>query len=220
MSSSINFAVNKVRTKYFFQISPDIVFDFKNLNKFWLVAKDMKNNFSALGPRFVNVNEKSHKQSNTKFKIREIKSIHGSAMFINKKIFQKIGKFDENFFLYFEETDYCKRGKMKGLKSYQLNNIKVKQIGRSVNIINVKEKLDLEKLLAWHFIWSKFYYFRKHYGILISLIYFVPIIIRTVFKKIFYKLTNHKSEYYKYRNRYNGLKAAITGKKSYLRPNF
>ena len=34
-------------------------------------------------------------------------------MFIDKDIFFKIGKFDENFFLYFEETEYCYRAKKK-----------------------------------------------------------------------------------------------------------
>ena len=32
-------------------------------------------------------------------------------MFINTKNFIEIGKFDENFFLYFEETEYCYRAK-------------------------------------------------------------------------------------------------------------
>ena len=34
-------------------------------------------------------------------------------MFINKEIFEEIGRFDENFFLYFEETDYCYRAKKR-----------------------------------------------------------------------------------------------------------
>ena len=44
-------------------------------------------------------------------------------MFINKESFIDIGKFDENFFLYFEETEYCHRAKKKGYFSYQIMNV-------------------------------------------------------------------------------------------------
>ena len=80
-------------------------------------------------------------------------------MFINKEIFEEIGRFDENFFLYFEETDYCYRGK-KNYISYQINEIKVESIGRTVNIEN-KDQQNLNNILIWHFIWSKFYFTKK-----------------------------------------------------------
>ena len=86
-------------------------------------------------------------------------------MFINKKCYEKIGGFDNNIFLYFEETDYCKRGIKNRYYSYQHKNIKVESLGRSVSLDNKKfvEKLDI--LTTWHFIWSKFYFYKKHYGI-------------------------------------------------------
>ena len=62
VASSINYAAKKINTEYFVQMSPDIKFNFKELNIFYKIAKEKKNNFSALGPRFVNVNSKSHIQ--------------------------------------------------------------------------------------------------------------------------------------------------------------
>ena len=91
------------------------------MNLFIDFANKKKDNFAALGPRFVEVKEKSHKQIKEDLDFGEIDSIHGSCMFINKIKFIKIGKFDENFFLYFEETEYCYRAKKKGYPSYQLN---------------------------------------------------------------------------------------------------
>ena len=44
-------------------------------------------------------------------KIGKIDSIHGSYMFFNTKKFNDIGGFDKKIFLYFEETEYCYRGK-------------------------------------------------------------------------------------------------------------
>ena len=46
-------------------------------------------------------------------KLFEVDSIKGFAMFLNLKQFKDIGFFDENFFIYLEEIDLCKRLKKK-----------------------------------------------------------------------------------------------------------
>jgi len=218
VSSSINYAVKKIKTNYFLQISPDIILNYKDLSIFFKYAKKLGDKFSALGPRFLNVNEKSHIQINSKINIGEINSVHGSCMFINKNRFNEIGRFDKNFFLYFEETEYCYRAKKKNLKSYQINKIKVKSKGRSVSTKNKKEKKILDNLLIWHFIWSKYYYYKKRFGRLISLIIFIPIIIRTIYRILINKLVNNAEKMEKYKIRLDGLITSIKGKKSSLRP--
>ena len=82
VSSALNYAVDKIKTKYFLQISPDIEFNFEDLNIFLDFAEKKENKFAALGPRFLEVNEKSHKQINEKLEFGEIDSIHGSCMFV------------------------------------------------------------------------------------------------------------------------------------------
>ena len=218
VSASINYAVKKIKTEFFLQISPDIKFDYMDLNKFIGAAKKLDNKFSALGPRFLNVNNKSHKQIDKNLKIGSINSIHGSFMFINKKKFKDIGGFDSNFFLYFEETDYCKRASNGGLKAYQINEIKVKTEGRSVLIKNKKEKKNLNNILIWHFIWSKYYFTKKNYGLMLSLLIFLPIIIRIILRIVFYQIINKKELIEKYKYRLSGLMNSISGKNSSLRP--
>ena len=217
VSSSLNFAVDKINTKYFLQISPDIDFNFEDINIFLEYAKKLNDQFAAIGPRFIDVNSKSHKQINPKKEFGKIDSIHGSCMFINKENFKIIGKFDENFFLYFEETDYCYRAKKKGYLSYQINKLKVKSNGRSVEVSN-NNKDKLRNILIWHFIWSKFYFFKKKYNYLIAIIYFTPIIIRILVKLGFYQyIKKNKIKNVKYHYRFLGLKSSILGKKSSLR---
>ena len=218
VSSSINYAAKKIKTKYFLQISPDIIFDYKKISVFIKYAKKLKNRFSALGPRFSNVDKKSHKQINKDLTIGEIDSIHGSFMFINKKIFNEVGGFDKNFFLYFEETDYCYRAKKKNLKSYQINSVTVKSKGRSVLLKNKIEKKKLNNILIWHFIWSKYYFYNKKFGKIISLTIFVPTIIRIKFKIFLNIILNNKEQIEKYKIRLDGLINSIKGKKSSLRP--
>jgi N-acetylglucosaminyl-diphospho-decaprenol L-rhamnosyltransferase len=216
VASSLNFAVKKIKTKYFIQISPDIKFNYRSLETFTKEAKNLNQNFAAIGPRFINVNPKSHIQINKKLKTGSISSIHGSFLFVNTKKFKEIGCYDDNIFLYFEETDYCKRGALKKLKSFQINTVKVKQEGRSVVIKDNKEEKKMKNLLAWHFIWSKFYYYNKHYGYIYSIMHFLPILIRILFKLLIKRKGTAEFEKYKYR--FDGLISSALGKKSYLRP--
>ena len=214
VSSALNYAVEKIKTKYFLQISPDLEFNFEDLNIFLDFAKTKKNNFAALGPRFLDVKQKSHKQINENLKFGKIDSIHGSCMFIDKNIFLKIGKFDENFFLYFEETEYCYRAKKKGYLSYQINDIKVTTKGRSVDLVSD----SFSNILIWHFIWSKFYFHKKKYGKLLSLIIFLPLLVRILFRIILYTITKNEISTTKYKTRLDGLLKSIKGQKSDLRP--
>ena len=218
VSASINYAVKKIKTEYFLQISPDILFDYRDLDKFFDAAKKLNNNFSALGPRFINVKTKSHNQISQKLDIGTIDSIHGSCMFINKKKFKIIGGFDENFFLYFEETDYCKRASNNNIRSYQINSIKVTTQGRTVSIKKKVEQIKLNNILIWHFIWSKYYFSKKNYGNLLSFIIFIPILCRIIFKILLNKIIYNERKLVKYKFRLDGLISSILGKNSSLRP--
>ena len=217
--SAINLSRKFITTEYFFVFNPDIVLLSDNLIiDFYKSAKNLKDYFGALGPRFDNVNEKSHRQSDINKKIAVIDSISGSAMFFKTKIFDINKGFDENFFLYFEETDYCKRSNKNGYKIYQLNDLVVSHnVGTSVEISNEVEKNKLENLYVWHFVWSKYYYYEKHYGKIYSLLYFQPILFRSLVKTLYFYIIRKKKKYEKYKYRINGLLSAILKKKSYLR---
>ena len=217
VGAALNFAVEKIETKYFLQIGPDIEFDFQDLQIFIDYSKKLNDNFAAIGPRFLNVKEKSHKQINNKIEYGKINSIHGSCMMIKKENFEMIGKFDENFFLYFEETEYCYRAKKKGYLSYQINSIKVKSIGRSVEIKKEKKEV-FDNVLIWHFIWSKYYFSTKKKGKILSFITFTPLLLRISLRIFYYKIIKNKVALNKYEYRFSGLIKAMQGKTSYLRP--
>ena len=219
--SAINLARTHVTTKYFFVLNPDMQkIDDNLINVFYESAKELNNNFGALGPRFENVNEKSHKQSNINEKYGQIESISGAAMFFCTEIFDKNGGFDENFFLYFEETDYCNRSNKNNFKVYQINSQKVcHDTGTSVETFSDEESYKLKKLYRWHFIWSKFYFYKKKYGKLISLIIFTPQFLRLILRISLYTLNSNKEMREKYSIRYDGLMTSVKGKKSSVRIN-
>ncbi len=59
------------------------------------------------------VDEKDRGQFN---QIEETDYASGAAMFINRKVFESIGLFDVNYFLYYEDADFCIRAKKKDFK--------------------------------------------------------------------------------------------------------
>tara|TARA_B110000305_G_scaffold229821_1_gene281194 strand:- start:254 stop:1099 length:846 start_codon:yes stop_codon:yes gene_type:complete len=210
-----NYGSKMVKTEYFLISNPDLTgINEAALLNFVNAAKKLNNKFSTLGPRFINANPKSHKQSIDNGTISEMKFISGACMFFNKNNFDNLNGFDENIFLYFEENDFCLRS-FKINKNYQINNVLVEHdVGTSVEIKNDLEKIDQVNFRTWHFIWSKFYYFKKHYGFLFALIYFVPIFIRINLRVILYKLKNDKINHDKYKARRSGLYASILNQKS------
>ena len=96
VSSALNYAVDKIETKYFLQISPDLEFNFEDLNIFLDFAETKENKFAALGPRFLEVKEKNHKQINQDLEFQENfnkgdkvfhkKFGHGTILFIEGDI--------------------------------------------------------------------------------------------------------------------------------------
>ena len=218
--AAINYASKLIKTNYFLISNPDIEgMNEKNILEFLTSAKILDDKFSSLGPRYINANTKSCIQSDPTVEIAEMKFISGACMFFKKEIFDSLNGFDEKFFLYFEESDFCLRAH-KINKNYQINRIKVKHYtGTSVQVESNEEKRKLQKLYNWHFIWSKFYYYKKNYGFFYSLIYFFPIIIRTVFKIIFYMIFKNLEKKENYTVRLNGLIRSIRGLSSNKRIN-
>ena len=50
--------------------------------------------------------------------ITSVPAAAGTLLMISKELFKKIGRFDERFFMYMEDTDLCKRLIMAGFKNY------------------------------------------------------------------------------------------------------
>ena len=219
-SSSINFACKKINTPYFLVVQPDVSGINKNsLITFFNYAKKLNDKFSVIGPHFKKAPKSGHFQTDLKYDIKKIHNVHGSTIFFNRKVFIKNNGFDSNIFLYWEETDYTKRALNKGYYAYQLNKVKViHEKGKAVQVTSIKEAEQLKNLYTWHFIWSKFYYFKKHYGKFFAIVYFIPIILRIFLRVLFYKVTKNK-KFIKYYCRWDGLKNSILNKKSSMRLN-
>lgn len=211
--SAANFAKTKIDTKFFLLCNPDLEnLNNKKIEDFYEIGNKLYPNFLAIGPNY-HINN----QLNS-FDYEIKKKISGSCMFFNSKNFEFLKGFDENIFLYFEEDDLCRRANKKKIYSYVVNFIKIKHnIGTSVKSDDIIQRNKLKELTTWHFIWSKFYYYNKHYGKFISIVIFTPTILRIFIKLIYTKLIYDKDKFNKYKIRLSGLYSSIIGKKSYKR---
>lgn len=100
--------------------------------------------------------------------------ISGCSLMIKKETFKKIGGWDSNFFLYFEDVDLC----------YRLNKINKKSaIALQENIIHLggsSLKINKEKKKIYYY--SQDYYLKKHYNLIILHILKIIRFIKTILK--------------------------------------
>lgn len=60
---------------------------------------------------------------------REVDWLAGASMMIRRTVFEQVGLFDESFFLYFEETDLCRRARRAGHRVVYVKESSVAHIG-------------------------------------------------------------------------------------------
>ena len=146
----------------------------------------------------------------------KVENVKGFAMFLNLEQFEEVGFFDENFFIYFEEIDLCKRLSKLNKKIYLSSEIKINHLGAQSHDDSINKKMELSR--NWHWMWSTFYYHRKYKGFIVAFIITFPKLFSAVIKMIIYSLLMKKYKSELYYQRFSGLLNAIMGKKSWYRP--
>lgn len=61
---------------------------------------------------------KKKRQSHDNTRVQQVDWVSGGAMMVSKEAFDKVGGFDERFFMYFEDIDLCKRLREAGYRVY------------------------------------------------------------------------------------------------------
>ena len=209
-SKANNIGLNLVTTKYALILNPDTTLE-KNAIKNFLTLANLIKDFWLLGPSKDQMIDLDFKGKN----YIEVDNLKGFAVFFNVSKFNK-KYFDENFFLFFEEIDLCKRVKKSKGKIYLSNEIIINHEGASS--VNKNNILELEKNRNWHWMWSTFYFQRKYKGFLLALIIIFPKLLSAIFKIVFYVLIFNKEKRDIYFCRLSGIFNSIIGKKSWYRP--
>ncbi|MBE9563103.1 MAG: glycosyltransferase family 2 protein [Proteobacteria bacterium] len=95
--------------------------------------------------------------------------VPGAFSIIPRKLLEKIGYFDEKFFLYYEEVDLCKRFKMAGYEVYYWPDVVVVHLGgeSSKSLSGLEMSTNGKQINLWQ-LRSTLLYYRKHHGLFIT----------------------------------------------------
>ena len=226
MGSGNNIGIKKAETDFVLILNPDVILEPSTINEL-IIASEKISNFAIIAPISSDINYPNYKfKNNKKISIDynfpfKVKSIDGFAMLFNKKkldiIFHK-NYFDENFFMYLENDDLCKRIIEAKEDIFIVPKSKIKHLGGKA--VNIKYKNEVEFARNWHWIWSKFYFNKKHHGYFAAFIKGFPKFIFSFVKYIFYLLIRDKVKQRIYLNRASGFINAAINKKSWYRSQF
>lgn len=90
--------------------------------------------------------------------IAEVKAVSGSSMFIRRQCWEDVGGFDERFFAYQEDSDFCKSARDKGWKVMYVPTCSVVHYsGHGGSKVQ-----PVRTIYEWHR--SYFLLYRKHYA--------------------------------------------------------
>ena len=222
MGGGNNLGIKNVNKDFALILNPDVALENNSMNEIMVASKEI-DNFGIISPisskdEYPNyILKKDHNFDPDKpFKV---KSVDGYAMLLNLKKLKKIENFnffDENFFLYLENEDLCKRLIEKNEDIYIVPKSKIHHLGGKA--VDPKYKNEIEYLRNWHWMWSKFYFNKKHYGYLIAVMKVFKNLISAKIRFFYYLITFNSFKRKIYQMRLLGLISSMIGKNSYYRP--
>ena len=214
MGAGNNIGLKACKTSYAYVLNPDTKFHNDTLKNL-IETLNHVNDFTLVSPINDNKNYPNYKKSNSPIKtdnnLLSVESIDGFSMLFNLKKFKDQNFFDENIFLYLENDDLCLRIKNKNEMIYLITNSFINHKG------SISKSEKLEYLRNWHWMWSKFYFNKKHYGFFLAISKISINFISASLKYLFYLLffNSHKKKIYKMR--VFGIYSSVLGKKSSFR---
>ena len=227
MGAGNNLGIEYAKTDYVFILNPDVTLENSTIENIILASKKIFS-FTILSPLSSNNIYPNYKLIDGKkinletYEPFKVKSVDGYAMLLNKEKIEKLKEnkdsnlFDENFFMYLENDDLCKRVIDNNENIYVIPNAKINHLGGKG--VNLKYKQEIEYSRNWHWVWSKFYFNKKHYGYLAAILQGLPSFFLACLKILFYFIINNKIKKNIYFNRASGYLNCFLGNSSWYRP--
>lgn len=225
-AKGFNFAYKYCKNNFVLTFTPDVLINNKLIIKLEKFLKKF-NNFTLLSPVYKNQKiyknytpfskKKIIKKKFKNFEIQKVKEIDWCFCIINKNKIKAQKILDENYFMYFETIDYCKKLIKKNHKLYIIKDLKFDHLGTSSS----KKKYNDEILLNrnWHFSWSKFYFFKKHNNYFYALKKVLPNIYQNLIGVLFSIFKINILQFRLHKASLSGVLNSIFLKKSFYRPN-
>tara|TARA_B100001027_G_scaffold175577_2_gene126777 strand:+ start:2325 stop:3188 length:864 start_codon:yes stop_codon:yes gene_type:complete len=219
MGAANNVGIIKSNTQYVYVLNPDVILNNDTLININNSISSLKN-FAILSPVSDNLNFPNYRQKK-KNKIfdnnllENVEEIDGYSMILNKNYFKDNIFFDEKFFMYLENVDLCLRVRKENGELFVIKNSKIHHLGSKAVDEKYSEEVELSR--NWHWMWSKFYFNKKHRGIFISFLYGLTSLIGNFIKYLILLISLNKRKKI-YKMRMLGILNAFLGRKSWYRP--
>ena len=176
--AGINYCLDKCETDYALYLDIDVILDNENFLKLLNYTNHI-NNFAVLVPNGQNIKSKDE------ISIRW--DIEGSIMLINKKKVNRVVRFDENFFLYYEELDFFFNCIKNNINVYFLSKVTfTHKRASSIETANDHQFEKLHLLRQWHLCWSSYYFHKKNFNTFIALKKNLPSLLKDTIKLIYF----------------------------------
>ncbi len=88
--------------------------------------------------------------------VREVEGVVGACLYIRRSLIDDIGKLDEDYFSYFEDTDYCLKARAAGFKVMydgRAQIIHLENVSTEINNVEFKEMFKQSRTIfksKWH----------------------------------------------------------------------
>ncbi len=218
MGAANNIGILKSKTQFVYVLNPDVILNHDTIENINNSISSLKN-FAILSPvsdnlNFPNYRTKKNKILDNNF-LEKVEEIDGYSMIINKNYFKDNIFFDEKFFMYLENVDLCLRAQKKNGELFVIKNSKIHHLGSKAVDDKYSEEVELSR--NWHWMWSKFYFNKKHRGVFISSLFGLMSLFGNFLKYLILFLSfNKKKKIYKMRML--GILNAFLGRQSWYRP--
>jgi GT2 family glycosyltransferase len=88
--------------------------------------------------------------------------VSGASLLVRRAVFQAVGLLDENYFMYFEEVDFCLRARRAGWTCWYVPEAEVLHLAGQSSGVTGKQAQARRRPGYWFR--ARRYYFRKHFG--------------------------------------------------------
>lgn len=212
----VNFALRNTKTKYVLYLDVDTIFK-KNFFKDMILNANLNQNWAILAPNIKNYNyhKKNFILKKRSKNIFEMNFVEGCALLFNMNTMKKIGFYDKKIFLYFEENDLFVRCLKKNKSILLVKDIFISHIGNASANKKYQEEIEINR--NWHYMWSKFYFYKKHHSSFVGFKKTIPHFLKAMIKCVILFLFN-KKKFNIYKARFFGLWSSYLNKPSAMRP--
>ena len=230
--SAINFAIKRIRSKFFLILNPDSFISVKTIKKLYY-SLEQNTSFDVIAPLTLDKKNRLHQRYgyflNSKIKqnyfenkeLKQVDFVIGCAFLIRSNIFNKIGFFDENYFMNYEEIDFFKRMRNKNcniLINKQCNVIHLEGKSSMIKGNKINSQKEFLKTSKWHLAWGKYYYYKKHYNLFITFFVCFFFLSKSLSQYLYFSLTNQKHKRQISKEFLKGMSYSILRYKSFRRP--